>query len=144
MYAQVVDGKNVGAAEAENQKHLDRPGADAADGGQALDEFFVGELVRLFKRGDDSFDRFLGEIFHGFGFGTGEARFAEGLFTELEHFLGAGWAARGAECFDPAENRGRGFAGDGLVGDGFEESFVGALEMVLVHLEGISFSDEKF
>ena len=33
FYAEVVDGENVGAAEAENQKHFDGPGADAADGG---------------------------------------------------------------------------------------------------------------
>ena len=32
LYAEVVDGENVGAAQAENQKHFDRPGADAADG----------------------------------------------------------------------------------------------------------------
>src|SRR2546425_12316819 len=30
--AEVVDGENVGAAEPEDQKHLDGPGADAADG----------------------------------------------------------------------------------------------------------------
>ena len=31
--AEVVDGENVGAAQAEDQKHFNRPRADAADGG---------------------------------------------------------------------------------------------------------------
>src|SRR5437879_3101036 len=39
--AEIVDGKNIGAAQAEDQKHFDGPGADAADGNEALDEFFV-------------------------------------------------------------------------------------------------------
>ena len=32
FYAEVVDGENVRAAEAEDQKHFYGPGADAADG----------------------------------------------------------------------------------------------------------------
>src|SRR5712692_7336354 len=39
--AEVVDGEDVGTAEAENQKHFDGPGANAADGDEALDELFV-------------------------------------------------------------------------------------------------------
>src|SRR5438128_2190605 len=45
--AEVVDGKNVGAAEAENQEHFDGPGADSAHGDEALEEFFVGEFFGL-------------------------------------------------------------------------------------------------
>src|SRR3981081_3082454 len=40
--AKVVDGENVGTAEAEDQEHFDGPGADAADGDETFDEFFVG------------------------------------------------------------------------------------------------------
>src|SRR5208283_6083385 len=47
FYAEVVDGKHVGATEAENQKHFDGPGADAADGDEALDELVVGEQESL-------------------------------------------------------------------------------------------------
>ena len=65
LYAEVVDGENVGAAQAENQKHFDRPGADAADGSQAFDEFFVGEFFGLLQGGDDAVEGFLGEVFHG-------------------------------------------------------------------------------
>ena len=144
LYAEVVDGENVGAADAENQKHFNRPSADAADGSQALDEFFVGELLRVFERGDDAFNCFFGEVFHGDGFGAGEAGFAEGLFAELEHFLRAGRATRGAERFDAAVDSGSGFAGDGLIRDGFEQRFVGAFEFICAHLEGLRFGDQEF
>ena len=42
LYAEVVDRKNVGATEAEDEEHFDGPGADAANGDEALDELFVG------------------------------------------------------------------------------------------------------
>ena len=144
LYAEVVDGENVGATEAENQKHFNCPGADAADGSQALDEFFVGEFLCVFECRHDPFDRLFREVLHGHDFCAGKAGFAERWFAKLEHFLRAGCAASRAERFDAAENGGSSFAGDGLVGDGFEESFVGALEMVLVHLESFGFSDEEF
>jgi len=47
-----------------------------------------------------------------------------------------------AQGFDAAEDGGGGFAGDGLVGDGFEESFVGRLQGVGIHLEGQGAGDE--
>src|SRR5216684_3210369 len=62
--------------------------------------------------------------------------------AELEHFLWSGGAAGGAEGFDAAVNGGGGFAGDRLVGDGFEESFVGRLQGSLVPLERECFCDQ--
>jgi len=140
--AEVVDGEDVGAAQTEDQEHFDGPGADAADGDQAFDEFFVGEFFGLLEGGDDAVEGFLREVFHGENFGAGEAGFAEDGLADLQHFLGSGSAAGGAEGFDAAVNGGGGFAGDGLVGDGFEESFVGGLEWILVHLEGDGFCDQ--
>src|SRR5713101_9464978 len=81
--AEVVDGENVGAAEAEDQKHFDGPGADAADGDEALDEFFVGEFFGLLVGGDDAVDGFLREIFHREDLCAGETGFAKGRFAEL-------------------------------------------------------------
>jgi len=144
LHAEVVDGENIGAAEAEHQEHFHGPGADAADGGQALDEFLIGEFLRVIKRGDYAFDCFFCEIFHCDCFCAGEAGLAERLFAELEYFLGGRRTAGGAESFYAAENGGGSFTGDGLISDGFEESFVGTLEMVGVHLEGLRFSDEEF
>ncbi len=60
LYAEVVDGKDVGAAEAEDQEHFDGPGADTADGDEALDEFFVREFFGFIECGDDAFDGFFG------------------------------------------------------------------------------------
>src|SRR6266851_7527291 len=57
--AEVVDGENVGAAEAEDQEHFDGPGADAADRDETFDELFVGEFFGLFEGGDDAVDGFL-------------------------------------------------------------------------------------
>ncbi len=140
--AEVVDGKDIGAAEAEDQKHFDGPSADAANGDEALDEFFVGKPLGLFQSGDDAVDGFLREVLHGQGFGTGESGFAKDGFAELQHFLGSGGAAGGAEGFDATVDGGGSFAGDGLVGDGFEKGFVRRLEGILVHLEGDSFCDQ--
>src|SRR6266481_6441593 len=80
--AEVVDGENVRTAEAEDQKHFDGPGADAADGDEAFDEFFVGELLSFFERRNDAFDGFLCEIFHCENLCAGEAGFAQGGLAE--------------------------------------------------------------
>jgi len=120
LYSEIVDGEDVGAAEAEDEEHFDGPGADATDRDEAFDEFFVGEFFGFFECGDDAFDCFLGEVFHGEDFCAGEAGFAEGLGAEFQHFLGCGNAPGFAESFDAAEDGCGGFAGDGLVGDGFE------------------------
>ena len=92
--------------------------------------------------GDDAVDGFLGEVFHGQNFCAGEARFAQRSFAEFQHFLRSGRTSVSAECLDTAEDGGCGFAGDGLVGDGFEEGFVGTLQGVGVHLEGPGGSDQ--
>ncbi len=81
--AEVVDGENVGAAEAEDQEHFDGPGADAADGDEAFDELFVGELLGLFEGGDDAVDGFLREVLHGEDFGARETGFAEDGLSQL-------------------------------------------------------------
>jgi hypothetical protein len=137
-----VDGEDVGAAEIEDEEHFDGPSADAADGDEALDEFVVGELFGLFARGDDAGECFGGEVFHGEEFGVGKAGFAESVWFELQHFFGSGRAAVVAECFDAAEDGGGGFAGDGLVCDGFHEGFVGGLGEVEIFLELFGGEDE--
>ena len=83
FYAEVVDGEDIGAAEAEDQEHFNGPGADAADGDEAFDEFFVGESLGLLERGDDAIDGFLREVFHGEDFCAGETGFAQDGFSQL-------------------------------------------------------------
>jgi len=139
---EVVDGENVGAAEAEDEEHLDGPGADAADGGEALDEVFVGELAGVFEGGDDAVEGFLREIFEGEDFCVGETGFAERGLAEFEDFVRCGDFAVGAESFDAGEDRSGGLAGDGLMGDGFEEGFVGRFDFVFFQGEGDGFFDK--
>ena len=141
--AEVVDREDVGATEAENQEHFDGPGADATDGDEALDEFFVGESFGLFKGGDDAVDSFLREVFHGKDFCAGKAGFAESRLAKLEHFLRCGDAAVGAESFDAGKDGGGGFAGDGLVGDGFEEDFVGATRAICLDTKFFGLFDQR-
>src|SRR6266851_1361179 len=121
---EVVDGENVGAAEPEDQKHLDGPGPDAADGDEAFDELFVGQFVGVFERRDDAFDGLLGQIFHGLNLCAGEASFAQDRLAELQHFFGRRRAAVGAERFHAAEDSSRRFARNGLISNGLEEHVV--------------------
>ena len=137
-----MDGEHVGAAKAEDQEHLDGPRADSAHGDEAVDQFLVGHFVGFFERGHDAVDCFLREIFHGQDFCAGETGFSERGLFEFEHFLWGGWTAPGAEGFHARVNRGGGFAGDGLVGDGFEQCFVGGLGVVDLRLEGRGFVNE--
>jgi len=125
LYAQVVDGENVRAAQIEDQKHLNGPGPDAADRDQALDQFFVGHFFGLLASRNDAVDCFLGEIFHGGNLGGREAGFAKGGLAELEHLLRAGRLVGAAESLDTAIDCGGGFAGNGLISNGFEERFEG-------------------
>jgi len=142
LYAEVVDGKNIRPAEAEDQEHFNGPGADAADGDEAFDEFFIGEFFGFFECRDDAPDRLFGEILHGQDFCAGKARFAEDLAADFEHLLGRGNSPFCAERFDATEDGGGSLAGDGLVGDGFEERFVGRLVRFHFGLEGSRSADE--
>ena len=143
FYAEVVDGEDVGAAEAEDQEHFDGPGADAADGDEALDEFIVGELFGLFEGGDNAADGLLGEVFHGEDFCAGETGLAERALFEFQHFLGCGNATGGAESFDAAEDGGGRFARDGLVGDGFEKDFIRAIRAIHLNAEFFGLLDQQ-
>ena len=126
-HAEVVDGKHVGAAEAEDEEHFHRPGTDAADRDEAIDEFLVGEPVGFFERGNHAVDGLSGEIFHGQDFRGGEPSLAERWFAELEHFVRCGNAPARTQGFNSAENGGSGSTRDGLVGDGFHQNPVGIL-----------------
>ena len=61
---------------------------------------------------------------------------------DFQHFCWRGRAAVFAEGLDATEDGGGGFAGDGLVGDGFHENFVGRLRVGDINFEGNGFGDE--
>src|SRR6266852_5516518 len=47
FHTQVVDGQDVRTSQAKDQKHFHGPGADAAYGNEAFDQFLIGELQSL-------------------------------------------------------------------------------------------------
>ncbi len=96
----------------------------------------------MIEGGDDAVNGFAGEVFHGLDFCAGEAGFAEVGLAKFQHLFGRRCAAVTAEGFDTAKDGGGGFAGDGLVGDRFEECFVGGLERIRVGLEGNCIRDK--
>src|SRR5260370_20500996 len=57
FYAEVVDGEHVGAAEAEDEEHLDGPSADPADADEALAEFLIGHGKGLLEGGHNARER---------------------------------------------------------------------------------------
>ena len=97
----------------------------------------------MFEGGNDAVDCFLREVFHGEGFCLGEAGSAKDGLAELEHLFRRRGPAVGAEGLDAAEDSGGGFAGDGLMGDGFEKGFVRAIRPVGLDAELLGFFDQR-
>ena len=139
--AVVGDGEDVGAAEAEDEQHLDGPDADAADLGEAGDDFFVGHTTDGGEGGDGAVEGLRGEVAEGFGFGGGEAAGAEPVVGGLEQVLGRGmeFAEGGEQAF---EDGGGGFAVELLIDDGLEQGFEGGVLALEFEGEGADAGDE--
>ena len=148
--AVVVDGEDVGAAEAEDEEHLDGPAADAADLGEVFDDGFVGHAADVGEGGDGAVDGFGGEVAEGEHLVFGEAGGAELLVGAVEEVLRGGmgcgaWAEGhdGGEAFEQAAvDGGGGFAVELLIDDGFDEGFEGGLGAGDAHGEGAGALDE--
>ncbi len=130
--AVVGGGEDVGAAEAEDEEHLDGPAADAADLGELADDGFVGHAADAGKGWDGAVERFGSEVAEGEGLVGGEAGGAELWCGAVEDLLrrGMDWGERGEglEAFDDAGVDGGGcFAVELLVDDGLGEGFEGGL-----------------
>ena len=89
--AVVAGGKDVGAAETEDEEHLDGPLADAADLGEVVDDGLVGHAADAGEGGDGAVEGFGGEVAEGEGLVGGEAGGAELLGGDVEDLLGSGW-----------------------------------------------------
>lgn len=88
--AVIKSGKYVGATEAEDQEHVHSPGADAADGSEACEDFVVGEFFDFLHSGDDALDGFGGEVAEGGDFLAGETGGAKVFISGGEHLRGSG------------------------------------------------------
>ena len=142
-FADAVVGyrQHVGAAEAEDEEHVDGPGADAADLGEAFDDFFIGHAANLNEGGDGSVEGFGGEVAEGFGFGGGEAGGTEEVVWRLKQMFGRG--VKFAEGSEQAfEDGGGSFAVEMLVDDGFEKRIEGGVLAFEFQGEGAAALDE--
>ena len=150
--AEVGGGEDVGAAETEDEEHLDRPLADAADLGEVVDDGGVGHAADGGEGGNGSVECFCGEVAEGEGFVVGEAGGAELVVGTVEDLLGRGVEERGVgvvrgdvrvEGADEAVvDGGRRFAVELLVDDGLCEGFEGGLLGAETDGEGAGFFDE--
>ena len=144
--AVIVDGEDIGSAEAEEEHHLDGPCADAANLGEVGDDVFVGHAADAGEGRDGAVEGFCGEVAEGEGFVVGEAGGAELVVGAVEQVLrrevGVG-AAEGVEGFEQAAvDGGGGLAVELLVDDGFGEGFEGGLGGGKLHGEGACTLDE--
>src|SRR6202167_4593886 len=87
-YAEIIDRQHVAALELEHQHHFDRPAADAAHAGEALDDREIGEERELSGRWHHPFDGLAREILERCDFGRREAYGAQLLVGNLQRLLG--------------------------------------------------------
>ena len=143
--AVVVDGEDVGAAEAEDEEHLDGPAADAADLGEVLDDGFVGHTADAGEGGDGAVEGLGGEVAEGEGLVVGEAGGAELLVGAVEQVLG-GEVLVGCDRVEgfkqAAVDGGGGLAVELLVDDALDQGFEGGLGAGELHGEGAGALDE--
>src|ERR1700761_88816 len=101
--AVVVDRQDVRAAEAEDEKHLDGPAADAAHLGKVLDDVLVRHLLDHGECGNGSVEGFGGEIAEGEHLVFREASRAELFVGAIEQMLRRGVDAETAERLEAGE-----------------------------------------
>ena len=139
--AVVGDRQHVGAAEAEDEQHLDRPAADAADLGEVLDDGFVGHATDVGEGGDGAVDGLCGEVAEGEALVVARGR-RRGVVRWGSRGAAVGWGARcrverRGEGFEQAAvDGGGGFAVELLVDDGLDEGFERGLGAGDAHGEG--------
>jgi hypothetical protein len=143
--AVVVDGEDVGAAETEDEEHLDGPFSDAPYLRKVRHDGFVGHAANLSEGGDGAVEGLGGEVAEGEAFVMGEAGGAELLVGAVEEVLGGEVlvAGDGVEAFEEtAVDGGCGLAVELLVDDALDEGFKGRLRAGDSHGEGAGAFDE--
>ena len=143
--AVIVDGEDVGSAEAEDEEHLDCPAADATNLCQVLDDGFVGHAADAREGGDGAVDGLCGEVAEGEGLVVREAGSAELFVGAVEEMLGVRvlQAADAMEAIDQtAVDCSGGFAVELLVDDAFDQGFERRLSTRYAHGERTCALDE--
>jgi len=140
-YSVVGDGEDVGSSEAEDEEHFDGPAADAADCGEAGNDFFVGHAADACQGGYGSVDGFGGKVAQCKDFALGDAGGAELGLGRGEEMLGRGVVF--TEGFEEALEDGGGcLAVKLLVDDGFEQGLKGRVLRFEAEGEGAGGVDE--
>src|ERR1700749_591912 len=101
--AVIVDRQDVRTAEAEDEKHLDGPAADAAHLGKVLDDVLVRHLLDHGECRDGSIEGFGGEIAEGEHLVFREASRAELFVGAIEQMLRRAMDAETAERLEAGE-----------------------------------------
>jgi hypothetical protein len=149
--AVIVDGEDIGAAEAEDEEHFYGPATDAADLCEVFDDGFVGHTTDVFEIWDGAVDGFGGEVAEGEHLVFGEAGGAELLVGAVEELLRGGMGASACgferhgrrEALDHAAmDGGGGLAVELLIDDAFGEGFEGGLGAGDAEFEGACALDE--
>ncbi len=127
----VVDGEDIGAAEAEDEEHFDGPAADAADLREVLDDLVIGHATNTGEGGDGAVEGFGGKVAEGKGFIAGETGGAELFVGAVKEVLGGGVGAEAGDGLEGVEEAavdgGGGLAVELLVDDGLGEGLEGGL-----------------
>jgi hypothetical protein len=144
LYCVIESWQHVRTAQTENQEHVDGPETYAADGGEARQDFVVGEFFDFFHAGDDAFDGFLSEIADCRDFLAGEACAAQLFVGGLLDLKRRGEISAADAVFYPLQDCGGGLAVQLLVDDGFDERVVGAGVRVHFHAEAADTTDQVF
>src|ERR1700749_798369 len=100
----IVDRQDIRTAEAEDEKHLAGPAADAAHLGKVLDDVLVRHLLDHGECGNGSVEGFGGEIAEGEHLVFREASRAELLVRAIEQMLRRGVIAETAERLAAGEH----------------------------------------
>ena len=120
---------------------MDGPCADAANLGEAVDDFLVGHATDPRQSGDSAVEGLGGEVAKGFGFTGREAHGAKQVVGCLKQELGGGVDfAKGSE--QSFEDGGGGSSVELLINDGFEERLEGRVLALEFEGEGAGVLDE--
>ena len=85
--AEVIDRQDVGAAELEDQHHLDSPATDPTHSSQTFDDCEIFERNQRFPIRHDAFDCFRSEIFQCTGLRVRESNGAQRCVRRIDHLL---------------------------------------------------------
>src|SRR5215469_1445241 len=130
--AEVAGGEDVGAAEGEDEKHVNRPDADALDLGEPFDDLLVGQVEEIFEA-DRAVAGVAGEVTDVGGLLGGKAQRTHSCGPQPEDAGGSEFAGGRGSRRQTGENHTRHSAAKLLIHNGLDE----CLEIGIAELDTI-------